>query len=84
MPIEIIPDDIVSELIVLSIIGGIGWLSRMYLCIRKQEKRSWRQSQAIALIAQAEDENMAEYHPKKKGSLYTAVDRMLKDDSGNY
>ena len=84
MAIEIIPDDIVSELIVLAMIGAAAWLSRMHFCLQKLSKRSWRQSQATKLIARAEDDNMAEFHPKKKGSLFKAVDDTLKDDKGNY
>lgn len=86
MPVEIIPDEIVSELIVIAIVGGIGWLSRMYFCIRKQDKRSWRQSQAISFIAQAEDDIMNSKHSDVVGAgkLFKKVDKMLKDDKGNY
>lgn len=85
MPLEIIPDEIVSELVVLAIIGGFAWLAGMYHCIRKQSQRSWRLSQAIALIAQIEDETISKFH-KSKGeeSLFTKVDRILKDSKGNY
>lgn len=86
MPIEIIPDELVSELIVLAIIGGVAWLTGMYHCVRKQGKRGWRQSQAISFIAQAEDDIMTSQHSDVVGAgkLFKKVDKMLKDDKGNY
>jgi len=83
--VEIIPDEIISELVVLAVLGAFAWLAGMYHCIRKQNQRSWRQSQAIALLAQIEDETMKKFHQEKgEESLFTKIDRILRDNQGNY
>lgn len=84
--VETFIDGIISEIIVVAILGAAAWLSRIYHCIRRQGKRGWRQSQAIVLIAKSEDDIMDKYHPDAAGSgkLHDKVDDILKDENGNY
>jgi len=58
-----------------------GYLIRKFKCIDKQDKRGWRQSTALIVLANRVDDIYHEQHGKKS-NLGKEVETILKDDKG--
>lgn len=65
------------------VIGGvIGWLKNKFKCIDKVDKRSFRQSKAIIILANRLDDINQDQHGKDL-NLGAEVEEILKDQYGN-
>ena len=69
--------------IIVGIIAGIAsFLTTMFRCVRKLDKRSFRQSTAIMTLASAMDRDTHRLHPTETPDIAKDVERQLKDTDG--
>jgi|APSaa5957512535_1039671.scaffolds.fasta_scaffold68530_3 hypothetical protein len=80
-----IETQVIAGLILAGILGSAGFITALYRCVKNQDKRSWRQSQAILTLAETQDEVTRILHPKedKLPTALPKVQRQLKDGKGN-
>lgn len=78
------------HLILLTILGPliagsvIAWVKTKTRCLDKIDKRSFRQSQALIVMAQEIDKQTNHAHPDdQKSDLASTVEKLLKDEKGN-
>lgn len=78
------------HLIVLTILGPIlatgiiAWIKTKTKCLSKIDKRSFRQSKALILLAEQIDNQTNHAHPKdQESNLATTMKDQLTDEKGN-
>lgn len=60
-------------------------IMKMWKCLQKQDKRSWRQSQAFMLLVELIDDQTQDLHPGTKvHDIKERIQRILKDDNGEF
>lgn len=83
-------DPIQIHLIILTVLGPItagaviAWIKSKTKCLDKIDRRSFRQSQALIVMAQEIDRQTNHAHPDVVPSdLAKTVEKLLKDEKGN-
>ena len=62
----------------------LAWVKHKTSCLDKIDKRSFRQSQAMIILAQEIDQQTNFAHPKDiRSELAKRVESLLKDEKGN-
>lgn len=77
---------LISIIIGTASLAGVGFRIWRYFStyMDKLDKRGWRQSQAIILLAEDRDELKPRLHPDKViAPVKPKIERILKDDKGN-
>lgn len=60
-------------------------LAKIWRCLQRQEKRSWRQSQAFMLLVELIDDQTEDLHPNAKvHDIKERIQRILKDSEGKF
>lgn len=79
-----------TEQIVLIIFGigmtaGLGFFATLRRCLTKIEKRSFRQSQAMLIMARDADKVTNRLHPQEtvKSELLEEIEQLLRGSDGN-
>ena len=77
--------------VITALVGMITWwFRRRVICAEIQakhldqiDKRTFRQSAAMAEMAHMQDDITNKYHPDARSNLGETVDRLLRDETGN-
>lgn len=59
------------------------WLKSLKKCVDKNDKRGWRQSKALIILANRLDDIYAENHEGGKPNLGPEIETILKDSNGD-
>ena len=78
-------NQVIAGLTIAAILGAVGFIIGLWRCVKNQGKRGWRQSNAMILMAETQDEMITFLHPDKKNitKIKPKIDRLLRDSKGN-
>lgn len=79
---ETILEEIFTYLIIAGICGIGTFCTVVYRCVHKQQKRAYRQSQAILLLTKSIEEQTKRDHPDYHCNLHDEAKIILKDEKG--
>lgn len=74
------PSHVLGTVLIVSA-SIFAYLVRKFKCLDKQDKRGWRQSTALIILANRLDDIYQEQHGKKS-NLGKEMETILKDDKG--